>query len=81
MCRKPMLFHLYSDHFVNSIPKLKDPDKFFENIKIRGYTHIVFYGDGLSQKYVLPMLKNYPEKFPVINKTNQPEIYLIEIKL
>ncbi len=81
ICRKNMLFHLYSGHFAHRIINSNDEDKVFSDLKNGKYTHIVYYGSGLGQKYVLPLLQKYPKKFKVINKTQQPEVYLLEIKL
>ena len=80
LCRKPMLFHLYSDHFVQGIVKIDDPDEALAKMKEEHYTHIVIYGDGLSQKYFIPLYNKYPEKFPVIQKLSNPDVYLMEIK-
>ncbi len=81
ICRKNMLFHLYSGHFAHRIINSNDEEKVFSNLKKGKYTHIVYYGSGLGQKYVAPLLQKYPEKFKVINKTSQPEVYLLEINL
>jgi hypothetical protein len=78
VCRQPMLFHLYSGHFVNGIRKINDPADALKELT-RDYTHIVFYGDGLSQKYFLPIYQKYPEHFKIINVTEKPEVYLLEI--
>jgi len=80
LCRKPMLFHLYSEHFVNGIVKIDNPEEALEKMKERKYTHIVIYGDGLSQRYFIPLYQKYPEKFPIIQKLSNPDVYLMEIK-
>ena len=79
LCRKPMLFHLYSEHFVNGIVKIDNPEEALEKMKERKYTHIVIYGDGLSQRYFVPLYQKYPKKFPVIQKLSNPDVYLMEI--
>jgi len=80
ICRKPLLFHLYSDHFVSRVVKNTNPDEALEAMKTGGITHIVQYGDGLSQRYFIPIYKKYPEKFPVLQKTSNPDIYLLKVK-
>jgi len=80
ICRKPLLFHLYSDHFVSRIVKNNNPDEALEAMKKGGVTHIVQYGDGLSQRYFIPLYKKFPKKFPVLQKTSNPDIYLLKVK-
>jgi hypothetical protein len=79
LCRKPMLFHLYSDHYVNGIIKNNDPDEALKLMKEGNYSYIVFYGDGLSQKYFLPLYQKYPKRFPIIQKLSNPDVYLMKI--
>ncbi|MCK5847285.1 MAG: hypothetical protein KAG84_07595 [Bacteroidales bacterium] len=79
ICRKNMLFHLFSGHYAHRIINKHDQETVLEAFKEGKYTHIVYYGSGLGQKYVLPLLQKYPEKFKVINKTGKPEVYLMEI--
>ncbi len=79
-CRKPLLFHLYSDHYVSRIVKNINPDEALQKMKEDGVTHIVLYGDGLSQKFFIPIYNKYPKKFPVLQKTSNPDIYLLKVK-
>ncbi len=79
LCRKPMLFHLYSDHYVNGIIKNNNPEEVLKQMKKSNYSYIVFYGDGLSQKYFLPVYKKYPDRFPIVQKLANPDIYLMKI--
>jgi hypothetical protein len=80
LCRKPKLFYMYSDHFVNGIIKRSDPEEVLEIMRKQKYTHIVLYGDGLSQRYFVPLYNKYPYKFPVIQKVGNPPVYLLAIK-
>jgi len=80
ICRKPLLFHLYSSHFVERVVKKNNPDEALANMKKLNVTHIVLYGDGLSQKYFIPIYNKYPNKFPIVQKTSNPDIYLMEVK-
>ncbi len=80
LCRKPMLFHLYSNHYVNGIVKKDEPDEALKIMKERNYSHIVLYGDGLSQRYFVPLYQKYPNKFPVIQNVGDPPVYLLAIK-
>ncbi len=79
LCRKPMLFHLYSDHYVNGIVRELDPDKALKEMKKNHYQYIVLYGDGLSQRYFMPLYEKYPKRFPIIRKYSNPDIYLMRI--
>ena len=80
ICRKPLLFHLYSGHFVSRVVKRNNPDEALAIMKKGGITHIIQYGDGLSQRYFIPIYKKYPEKFPVLQKTSNPDVYLLNVK-
>jgi hypothetical protein len=80
ICRKPILFHLFSEHYVQGIVKENDPEKALKIMKDKGYNYIVLYGDGLSQRYFMPLYNKYPEKFPIIQKVGNPPVYLMEIK-
>ena len=79
ICRKPLLFHLYSDHFVSRVVKNNNPDEALAAMKKSRITHIVQYGDGLSQKYFIPLYKKYPKKFPVLQKASNPDVYLLQV--
>lgn len=79
LCRKPMLFHLYSDHYVNGIIKNNDPEEVLKLMKKGKFTYIVVYGDGLSQKFFFPLYQKYPERFPIIQKLSNPDVYLMKI--
>jgi hypothetical protein len=81
LCRKPMLFHLYSEHYVDGFIKKDDPQEVFRIMKEQKYTHIVLYGDGLSQRYLVPLIQKYPKKFPVIQNVGNPPVYLLKIDL
>jgi hypothetical protein len=76
-----MLFHLYSEHFVDGFIKKDDPQEVFRIMKEQKYTHIVLYGDGLSQRYLVPLIQKYPKKFPVIQNVGNPPVYLLKIDL
>lgn len=80
LCRKPLLFHLYSNHYVDGIVKKDNPEDALAVMKERKYTHIVLYGDGLSQRYFIPLYEKYPNKFPVMQKVGNPPVYLMAIK-
>lgn len=79
LCRKPMLFHLYSDHYVNGIIKNNNPEEVLKLMKKNNYTYIVLYGDGLSQKYFFPLYQKHPERFSIIQKLANPDVYLMKI--
>ena len=42
LCRKPMLFHLFSEHAVNGFIKLDDHEEVLKTMKKNNYTHIVY---------------------------------------
>ena len=80
MCRKPILFHLFSNHYVSGVIKEHDPDKALEIMKKGNIRYVVLYGDGLSQRYFMPLYQKYPNKFPVLQKGGNPPVYLLEVK-
>lgn len=80
ICRKPNLFYLKSQHFVNGFSKVSDMDKFMESLNTKETTHIVVYGDGITQRYFIPVYQKNPEKFPVIQQFKNPDVYLLAYK-
>jgi len=80
ICRKPNLFYLKSQHFVNGFSKLSDMDKFMESLDTKKTTHIVVYSDGITQRYFIPVYQRYPEKFPVIQQFKNPDVWLLAYK-
>jgi hypothetical protein len=44
------------------------------------YTHIVFYGDGLCQRYFVPVYQKYPQNFELVQQMRNPDVYLFKIK-
>ncbi len=79
LCRKPMLFHIYSEHYVDGIPKIENVDEAMKIMQER-YTHIVFYGDGLCQRYFVPVYQKYPQNFELVQQMRNPDVYLFKIK-
>ena len=80
ICRKPNLFYLKSQHFVNGFSKLSDMDKFLKSLNTKKTTHIVVYGDGITQRYFIPVYNKNPEKFPVIQQFRNPDVWLLAYK-
>ena len=79
LCRKPTLFFLYANHFVNDFPKSANPDSTIALLKQIKATHIVFTYDypvaGFQE-----VQQKYPEKFPVLVSDQNTNTYLFEFK-
>ena len=80
ICRKPNLFFVKSHHFVNGFSKVKGINKILETLDKKKTTHIVVYGDGITQRYFMPVYQTNPEKFLVVQQFRNPDVWLLEYK-
>lgn len=78
ICRKPGLFYLQSNHYVEGFAKVDGAKEFLEALGRQKATHIVVYGDGISQRYFIPVYEKNPEKFKIIQQLKNPDIWLLE---
>lgn len=67
--RKPALSYMMSNRFSVNFPYTADVKDFIAQIKEVGVTHIIVEQLGFNQtgKYLVPIVKNDPEKFKVIH--------------
>jgi len=51
---------------------------FLKTLDKKQTTHIVVYGDGITQRYFMPVYEKNPEKFPVIQQFRNPDVWLLK---
>jgi hypothetical protein len=78
ICRKPHLFYVFSHHYVNGFSQVNDMNGFLKTLDKKQTTHIVVYGDGITQRYFMPVYEKNPEKFPVIQQFRNPDVWLLK---
>jgi hypothetical protein len=78
MTRKPKLYYLYANHFVTGIPKESNIELFFQKLDERKVSHIAFYPNNIFQRFFVPAYQAAPEKFKLIQKVSNPDVYLFE---
>lgn len=78
VCRKPNLFYLESGHFTEGFSKVEGIDKFLVTFQKKKATHVVIYGDGITQRYFLPAYQKNQEKFKPIRQMQNPDMWLME---
>ena len=79
--RKPNLVWFWSGREADGYPRIEDQVKSLRALEKFDYIlldNISFFPEKL--KYVVPVLKAYPERFEVKHVTKSPETYVIEIK-
>ena len=79
-CRKPHLFHVYSEKKVTSYLKSPDKEAVLNHLREYKATHVIVESLGFSStsKYLVPMLMKYSGKFKEVYKTKKPEAYVFE---
>lgn len=76
--RKSVLFYLFSGHYGEGFSTDPNPDSTIVYYQRAKATHIVYYGDGQSQMSFVPAYNQYPEKFKLLQKAIEPDVYLFE---
>lgn len=77
ICRKPDLFYLESGHYVDGFTKVDDMKEFLVSLDKKKATHIVVYGDGITQRFFIPVYEKNPEKFMVVQQFKNPDVWLL----
>lgn len=80
ICRKPDLFYLQANRFVEGFTKVSDMNEFLKSLNTKKATHIVVYGDGITQNFFIPVYEKNPEKFPIIQQFKNPDVWILEYK-
>lgn len=81
LCRKPAMFALFSDGKTNRYPYKDDATEFYNDIKSQNAQYIILDQLGYSStaRYVMPRVKEAPERFEVIHQTGEPQTYLLKV--
>ena len=80
-CRKPALFHIFSNGKTNRYAYTDDPDKFFKSLENSQAKYIVVEQIGFSStnRYVVPRINEFPDKFKLIHQIPNPDTYIFEL--
>lgn len=78
--RKPPLFYLYANRKVQRFAYEKDYNKFMNQLKDGGVTHVIVEQLGFPQtgQYLVPVIQANTERFKGIKTLAAPETYLLE---
>ncbi|MEM7548857.1 MAG: phospholipid carrier-dependent glycosyltransferase [Bacteroidota bacterium] len=81
-CRKPSLFHLYSERFTNYYKYTPEDQVLLEDLKKKQVDYVVIDQLGYSStvRYLYPAVQNNPLHFQVVYKTDNPETYLLKFQ-
>ncbi len=80
-CGKPALFYLYSGTFTMRYAFENDPEKLIEDLEKQQVDYVVLdqvYGNTI--RYLLPAIKQYPERFEQIVYAKNPDTFLLKFK-
>ena len=80
-CGKPELFYLYSGTYTMRYPFERDPARFIEKLEEAGVDYVVLdqvYGNTV--RYLLPAIRQYPERFEQVYHESAPDTYLLRFR-
>lgn len=79
-CRKPHLFHLYSEKFVVPYARTPDADVIINDFKNKKVDYVIIDPLGFSStgRYLVPAMKKYQGKFKQVFKTGKPETFVFQ---
>jgi hypothetical protein len=78
ICRKPNLFYIEAQKFVNGFSKMEGIGAFLNTLDVKHTTHVVVYGDGITSRYFIPAYQKNQEKFKVVRQYQNPDMWLLE---
>lgn len=80
-CRKPLLFHLYSEGYTTLYPFEKDQDKLLKGLKDKQVDYVVLEQIGYSSTslYLLPVFENNRSLWRDVHFLDDPKTYLIQL--
>jgi len=80
-CRKPTMFYLYSNTFTINYKYTEDEQDLISNLIDKRVDYVILDQLGFSStyRYLLPAIKNNPEKFKLIEKRTNPDTYLLQL--
>jgi len=79
-CRKPNLFHIYSNKFVTNYPKSVSKEEILESFDQKQVDYVIVESLGFSStaKYLVPALQKYQGKFKQVYKLTNPDTYVFQ---
>ncbi len=80
VCRKPQLFHIYSDAFTSMYPYEIDDKKMIQSFKDKNVKYVVIEQLGFSStgRYLAPAVNKNPQHFRQILHLKDPDTYLLQ---
>lgn len=81
-CKKPELFHVFSDRFTCYFPLEENDKKLLEEMTKSKVTHVVVEQLGFSAtgRYLVPAIQKNPTRFKIVKHMTDPDTYLLEYK-
>ncbi|MCA6078587.1 ArnT family glycosyltransferase [Fulvivirga sedimenti] len=80
-CGKPALFYLYSGTYTMRYAFEDEPDKLIRDLEEQQVDYVVLdqvYGN--TMRYLLPAIKQYPERFEQIVYAKNPDTFLLKFR-
>ncbi|MTI28795.1 hypothetical protein E1163_27800 [Fulvivirga kasyanovii] len=80
-CGKPSLFYLYADTYTRRYKFAQDPKELIEDLEKHKIDYVVIdqvYGNTL--RYLLPAVRQYPERFEQVYHLRNPDTFLLKFK-
>ena len=81
-CRKPELFYLFSGRHVTNFKNTLNTEEEIDDLIKSKVTHVVLdqLGYSSTDRYLLPAIEKYPEKFKQVHSVENPISYFLEFR-
>ena len=79
-CRKPQLFHIFSERFTYMYSFTEDDKKLLQDLRDKNVRYVVVdqLGYSSTSKYLAPAINKNPKHFKVILHLKNPDTYLVQ---
>ncbi len=79
-CRKPQLFHIFSDRYTASFPNELDHKAFMDNLVRQKVSYVIVEQLGFSStgRYLVPVVQQNPKNFKIVYHLKNPDTYLVK---
>ncbi|MBL6447410.1 hypothetical protein JMN32_13920 [Fulvivirga sp. 29W222] len=80
-CGKPSLFYLYADTYTRRYKFAQDPKELIADLEKHAVDYVVIdqvYGNTI--RYLLPAVRQYPERFEQVYHLKNPDTFLLKFK-
>ncbi len=79
-CRKPAMFHLFSERYTGKYTFSPDDKVLINNMYLRNFSYVVLeqLGYGSTPKYLYPAIKKNPKVFKIVMHLKNPDTYLLQ---